>query len=196
MGDGDALAIGGNHFIHTARRNIDITAIVFNNNIYGMTGGQYSPTTPVGSITATSFYNSIEKPFDICDLSMSAGASFVARSTVYHVVLLEKLIEKALSKKGFSVVEAMTPCYTTFGRKNQKKSHLDMMKEYEKNAYQVNLKDKLTAEQKKGKYPIGVLKDEDYPEYCDVYDTIINKINGNLVIEKNLDEINKVGENE
>ena len=87
MGDGDALAIGGNHFIHAARRNIDLAAIVVNNNIYGMTGGQSSPTTPLDSRSTTAPYGHIEQPFPICELSMAAGASFVARSTVYHVTV-------------------------------------------------------------------------------------------------------------
>ena len=85
MGDGDSLAIGGNHFIHTARRNIELTAIIINNRIYGMTGGQYSPATPTGSISTTSSYGNIDQPFDISKMAEVAGAGFVARSTVYHV---------------------------------------------------------------------------------------------------------------
>ncbi len=118
MGDGDALAIGGNHFIHAARRNIDLTAIVVNNNIYGMTGGQSSPTTPLDACSATAPYGHIEQPFPICELAMAAGAAFVARSTVYHVTELDKLIEQAMRKKGFALVEAVSYCHTTFGRAN------------------------------------------------------------------------------
>ena len=103
MGDGDATAIGGNHFIHTARRNIDMTAIIINNNIYGMTGGQYSPTTPEGDKSTTSLWGNLERPFDICKLAMSSRTSFVARGTVYHVTMLDKLITRAIQKKGFSV---------------------------------------------------------------------------------------------
>jgi len=83
-GDGDATAIGGNHFIHAARRNIDLTVLVLNNNIYGMTGGQYSPTTPEGDFASTTPYGNIDEPFDICQLALGAGASFVARGTAFH----------------------------------------------------------------------------------------------------------------
>src|SRR3990172_4896047 len=107
MGDGDALAIGGNHFIHAARRNIDLTAIVVNNSTYALTGGQVSPTTPVGARTTTSWFGSIEPAFDVCRIAEAAGASFVARGTAYHVLELDKLITRAMQKKGFSVVEAI-----------------------------------------------------------------------------------------
>jgi len=93
MGDGDATAIGGNHFIHAARRNLNLTAIIINNSIYGMTGGQYSPTTPFGAKSTTSVYGHIEHAFSIAELAMTAGAAFVARSTVYHAELLDNLIE-------------------------------------------------------------------------------------------------------
>ena len=119
MGDGDALAIGGNHFIHAARRNIGITAIVVNNAIYGMTGGQYSPTTPLNGRATTAPYGNIEPPFPICDLAAAAGASYVARSTVYHALELDKFISEAIANDGFSVVEAVSYCHTTYGRLNK-----------------------------------------------------------------------------
>ena len=128
MGDGDALAIGGNHFIHAARRNIDLTAIIVNNNIDGMTGGQSSPTTPMDARSATAPYGHVEQPFPICELSMAAGASFVARSTVYHVTELDKLVERAMRKKGFAVVEAVSYCHTTFGRANNLRSPVENMR--------------------------------------------------------------------
>src|SRR5512137_344578 len=105
MGDGDALAIGGNHFIHAARRNIGITALVVNNSIYGMTGGQYSPTTPLDMRATTAPYGNVEPPFPVCDLAAAAGATYVARSTVYHVLELDKYLAQAISNEGFSVVE-------------------------------------------------------------------------------------------
>ncbi len=108
-GDGDATAIGGNHFIHAARRNIDITVLLYNNYIYGMTGGQCSPMTPIGSKASTAQDGNIEPSFNTSGLAIAAGASFVARTDVYHVQQLEKFISKALQKKGFSVVEIMTP---------------------------------------------------------------------------------------
>src|SRR5512139_1497850 len=127
MGDGDALAIGGNHFIHAARRNIDLTAIVVNNSIYGMTGGQYSPTTPRGSRATTTVYSNIEQDFRISELAVTAGAVFVGRGTVYHAKLLDSLIEKALLKKGFSVVEVIAHCHTQYGRQNRLGTAVEMM---------------------------------------------------------------------
>ena len=100
MGDGDAIAIGGNHFIHAARRNLNLTAIIINNSIYGMTGGQYSPTTPFGPQSTTSVYGHIEQAFSIAELAVTAGASFVARATVYHADLIDSLIEQAMEKRG------------------------------------------------------------------------------------------------
>ena len=106
-GDGDCTAIGGNHFIHAARRNIGITTIVMNNEIYGMTSGQYSPMTPKGFIGTTAPYGNLEPHFDLCELAKASGASYVARATSFHVPLLIDLIEKALQNDGFSVVEAI-----------------------------------------------------------------------------------------
>ncbi|MGB9976261.1 thiamine pyrophosphate-dependent enzyme [Thermovenabulum sp.] len=127
MGDGDGLTIGGNHFIHAARRNIDITAIISNNFNYGMTGGQVSGTTPERSVTSTSRFGSVEPPFDVVNLAIAAGASYVARATVYHVNLLEKYIKNAIMKKGFSVVDVINVCPTYFGRLNKMKTSVEMM---------------------------------------------------------------------
>ena len=98
-GDGDATAIGGNHFIHGARRNIDMTVILINNNIYGMTGGQYSPTTPEGARATTTPYGNIDRTFDICKLAIGAGATFVARTSAFHVQEAKTFISKALEHK-------------------------------------------------------------------------------------------------
>lgn len=110
MGDGDSIAIGGNHLIHAARRNIDITAIIINNMTYGMTGGQYSPTTPEQSKTKTSPYGSVEPTIDISKLAVSAGATFVAKYTTYHVKELEKGLLEALIHRGFSLIEVISAC--------------------------------------------------------------------------------------
>ena len=118
-GDGDCTAIGGNHFIHAARRNVDITTIVMNNNNYGMTSGQYSPMTPTGMLGTTAPYGNVERPFDLANLAIASGATFVARGTSYHVQLLGEMIEKALLNPGFSVVEAVVGCPTYYGRKNK-----------------------------------------------------------------------------
>ena len=112
MGDGDALAIGGNHFIHAARRNVDLTAIIFNNSVYGMTGGQQSPTTPINASTTTTPYGNLENPFDVVSLAIAAGATYVARWTTAHVRQLERSIKDALLHRGFSVVDVITGCPT------------------------------------------------------------------------------------
>ncbi len=115
-GDGDMLAIGGNHFIHAARRNIDVTVFVLNNFTYAMTGGQYSPTTPTCARAATAPYGNLERDFDICFMARATGAMFVARSTTYHVAHLKKMAKLALGKRGFSVVEIVSQCPTFYGR--------------------------------------------------------------------------------
>ena len=184
MGDGDALAIGGNHFIHAARRNIDMTAIVVNNNIYGMTGGQSSPTTPLDAFSATAPYGHIEQPFPICDLSMAAGASFVARSTVYHVTELDKLIERAMRKQGFSVVEVVSYCHTTFGRANDMKSPVLMMRKLKDNSTTVRAAEKLGEDVDEGKIVRGVFRDEDKPEFTELYDRVIEQAHGPLAPRK------------
>jgi len=129
-GDGDLIAIGGNHFIHAARRNMDITVICVNNFNYGMTGGQMGPTTPTRARTSTSPRGNLEHPFNVPNLAAAAGATYVARWTVLHARRLEKSIYKALLKPGFSVVEAISPCPTLYGRFNRKKYGTDMIEYY------------------------------------------------------------------
>jgi len=173
MGDGDALAIGGNHFIHAARRNIDLTAIVINNHIYGMTGGQYSPTTPTHMLASTAPYGNVEQPFPICELAKAAGAVFVARSTVYHAIELDRLIELAIRKRGFSVVEAVSYCHTTFGRLNKLGSPVDMMRSLKEQSITVEAAAKLSEAERREKIVRGVLLDRDCPEYTELYAEVI-----------------------
>ena len=176
MGDGDALAIGGNHFIHAARRNIGLTAIVVNNATYGMTGGQYSPTTPLGARAATAPYGHIEHPFPIAELAVTAGASFVARSTVYHVIELEKFIAQAIQKDGFALVEAVSYCHTTLGRINRWGRAPDMMRRLKEQSVTVRQAEKMSANDLKGKIVRGVLTDrQDMIEYTKLYDQIIER---------------------
>lgn len=185
MGDGDALAIGGNHFIHAARRNIDLTAIVVNNNIYGMTGGQSSPTTPLDARSATAPYGHIEPPFPICDLAMAAGASFVARSTVYHVTELDRLIERAIEKTGFSLVEAVSYCHTTFGRANNMKSPVAMMRQLKENSITLQAAQKQDGDDgDPARIVRGIFRDEDRPEFTELYDQVIELANGPLPTRK------------
>jgi 2-oxoglutarate ferredoxin oxidoreductase subunit beta len=172
MGDGDATAIGGNHFIHAARRNINITAIIINNNIYGMTGGQYSPTTPYGMKATTAPYRHIEHAFNIAELAVTAGAVFVGRGTVYHARLLDKLIEKALVKRGFGVVEIITHCHTQYGRRNRMGDAVAMMNWQKEHAVRIERAGDLSEEELKDKFTIGVLADRDLPIYTEQYDLV------------------------
>ncbi len=177
MGDGDALAIGGNHFMHAARRNIGLTAIIVNNSTYGMTGGQYSPTTPLGSRATTAPYGNIEQPLPVCETAIACGASYVARSTVYHAVELDRYIEQAIRKNGFSVVEAVSYCHTTFGRINKLGSAVDMMRQLKDNSITLSAatSGKLTPEERASKIVRGVLLDVDKPEYTALYDQLIER---------------------
>jgi 2-oxoglutarate ferredoxin oxidoreductase subunit beta len=172
MGDGDALAIGGNHFIHSCRRNIDMTAIVANNAIYGMTGGQYSPTTPHGKRGTTAPYGNVEHAFDCSALAVGAGATFVARTTVYHALEMERLIERALKHRGFSVVEVISNCYTSYGRMNQYASPVDMIRWMKENSVTVKAAEKLSPEEVEGKLTRGVIVERDLPEFIQVYDDL------------------------
>ncbi|MGD2143994.1 MAG: thiamine pyrophosphate-dependent enzyme [Anaerolineae bacterium] len=133
-GDGDLIAIGGNHFIHAARRNMDITVICANNFIYGMTGGQVGPTTPTGARASTSPWGNLEHPFNVPNLAAAAGATYVARWTALHARRMEKSMHRALLKPGFTLVEAITPCPTAFGRANREAYGRDMMAFYHENA--------------------------------------------------------------
>ncbi len=169
MGDGDATAIGGNHFIHAARRNLNLTAIVINNSIYGMTGGQYSPTTPYGSLATTSLYGNIEQAFSIAELAAMAGASMVSRGTVYHTKLLDDLIEKAIQKRGFSVVEVISHCHTQYGRRNKMGNAADMLLWQKNSAVRMEKARTLSHEEMKDKFSIGVLVDRDLPVYTEEY---------------------------
>jgi 2-oxoglutarate ferredoxin oxidoreductase subunit beta len=172
MGDGDAVAIGGNHFIHAARRNIDLTAIIVNNSVYGMTGGQYSPTTPYGMKSATTVYSNVEHAFSISELAVTAGAVFVGRGTVYHTKLLDNLMEKAFAKVGFSVVEIISHCHTQYGRMNRLGSAVEMMQWQRDHAVPVEKAARMKEEELKGKFKIGVLVDRDLRAYQDEYEKV------------------------
>ncbi|MBC8208132.1 MAG: 2-oxoacid:ferredoxin oxidoreductase subunit beta [Desulfobulbaceae bacterium] len=169
MGDGDATAIGGNHFIHAARRNINITAIIINNSTYGMTGGQYSPTTPYGSKSTTSVYGHVEHAFSIAELAVTAGASFVGRGTVYHASHLDKLIGQAITKRGFSVVEVISNCHVQHGRRNKLGGAVEMMQSFKNNAVTVGKAEKMTTEEMEDKFTIGILADIDKPISTEEY---------------------------
>lgn len=174
-GDGDCSAIGGNHLIHAARRNIDITTICFNNNIYGMTGGQYSPTTPTGDFGTTAPYGNIDKAFDLCSLVQGAGATYVARGTAYHAQPLIKLIENGINNRGFSFIEGVSVCPTYYGRKNKKGDAVKMLTFLKDNCVDKKVVDK-KPEMAEGKIVIGELYNNPMPEYTDCYQVIIDKL--------------------
>jgi 2-oxoglutarate ferredoxin oxidoreductase subunit beta len=172
MGDGDALAIGGNHFIHAARRNIDLTAIVMNNRIYGMTGGQFSPLSGFGTLATTAPYSNIDQGFDIARLAIAAGASFVARTTVFHVQQMTEIIRDAILHEGFSVVEILSQCPTYFGRKNREGGAVEMVR---------RMRDVTTPIGSKAKQDNpdlierGIFVQQERPEYCKEYDKIVER---------------------
>jgi 2-oxoglutarate ferredoxin oxidoreductase subunit beta len=117
-GDGDLFSIGLGHFAHAARRNIDMTVICVNNAIYGLTGGQDAPTTPVGAKTRTTPYGKISFPFNLSHVAISNGATFCARYTVYEFIQLAKVIGRAMKHQGFSFIEVISNCHVNFGRRN------------------------------------------------------------------------------
>lgn len=164
-GDGDASAIGGNHLIHAARRNIDLTLICYQNGNYGMTGGQYSPTTPTGQITMTSQTGHVERPFDLCKLAQAAGATYVARGTAYHFRELSDVIVRAVRHKGFSFVEAMSSCPTYAGRLNGMEAGVQALSYMRDHAVMGDS----TSSLKPGEYPIGILHESQAPEWLEVY---------------------------
>ncbi len=174
-GDGDATAIGGNHLIHAARRNINLTVLLYNNHIYGMTGGQVSPTTPRGDFATTAPYGGLENTFDIAGLTIAAGASYVARSTVYHAKLLEKVIEQAIQKKGFSLVEILSPCPTAYGKINKLGKGKDLILNQKQQAVRVEKAKTMSPDDLRGKEIIGVLADRELPEYITNYDKITSQ---------------------
>ena len=178
MGDGDAVAIGGNHFIHAARRNIDVTSIILNNSIYGMTGGQYSPTTPYGMKSSTTVYSNIEHDFNISELAVTAGAAFVGRGTVYQARLLDGLIEKAILKPGFSVVEVIAHCHTQYGRQNRLGTAVEMMEWQRDHAVTVEKAATMKSEELQDRIVIGVLVDKELPVYQDEYEKIRERAKG------------------
>jgi len=175
MGDGDALAIGGNHFIHAARRNIAMTAIVMNNKIYGMTGGQFSPLTGVGGMATTAPYSSIDREFDVVEMATAAGATFVARSTVYHAKQATDFLKQAILHDGFSVVEILSQCPTHYGRKNKKGSAVDMIDSYKDITTPIGSKAK---QENPDLIERGIFVDKDLPEYCAEYDLVLERAMG------------------
>jgi len=173
LGDGDCAAIGGNHFIHACRRNIDVTAIVYNNFNYGMTGGQVGPTTPLKAVTSTTSQGNLEPPFDLCRLAEAAGATYVARGAVYYVRELISLIERGIKHKGFSFIDVLTPCVTVFGRRNKLGSPGEIFKAQKDMTVSVEKAKNMSPDELNGKLIRGVLVEREAPEFTEEYDKLI-----------------------
>jgi 2-oxoglutarate ferredoxin oxidoreductase subunit beta len=163
-GDGDLTAIGGNHLIHAARKNIDLTVVLVNNGIYGMTGGQTAPTTPLGLTTITSPYGTMEHPLDISATIVAAGAPFVARWTTAHPRQLTRSIKKGLQKKGFALIEAISQCPVQFGRVSRLGKATDFLQHYKKNSISFSKASGLSREELAGRIVIGEFVDIEKPE--------------------------------
>jgi 2-oxoglutarate ferredoxin oxidoreductase subunit beta len=154
-GDGDLASIGGNHLIHAARRNVDMTVICANNLIYGMTGGQVTPTTPQGARTQTTPAGNLEPPFDLSRLVAAAGATYVARYSVWHIRPLIRSIKRALQHPGFAFIEVLSTCPTQFGRRNENASPIGMLRAMKESCVTVERARAMSAEELAGKTIIG-----------------------------------------
>ena len=176
-GDGDLFAIGGNHFIHAARRNIGIKVLCVNNLNYGMTGGQSGPTTPIDSITPTSPYGNIENPFNLVHLGAASGATYVARWTALHVRRLTLSLKKMLQKKGFSFIEVLSPCPEIYGRHNKMRSGLEMMSWFKRASVIENFSDPSKAEITAERIVVGEFVDREKLSYEKMLHEKISKIN-------------------
>ena len=170
MGDGDTAAIGGNHFIHAIRRNLDVTVILINNFTYGMTGGQVAPTTLKGLRGTTAPYGQFENPFDIAELAVAAGANYVARWSVFNYIQGINSIKKALQKEGFTLVEFLSPCPISFGRRNRMKTGPELLRWYQKITVPLAKAKKMKPEELEGKIIIGEFADRDRPGLAREYE--------------------------
>ncbi|MHC4608955.1 MAG: 2-oxoacid:ferredoxin oxidoreductase subunit beta [Planctomycetota bacterium] len=176
-GDGDLIAIGGNHFMHAARRNADLTVICVNNFNYAMTGGQVGPTTPIDAVGTTAPYGVCERPFNLPALAESCGAVYVARWTTYHVRQATKSMVEAMQKKGFTFVEIIAPCPTLYERRNRLGSGLDRMRWFKENSVIKNGADPRSCEIG-FQEPIvcGKFVDVDRPSLMDMMGAKLDKI--------------------
>jgi len=163
-GDGDLVAIGGNHLIQNARRNIEMVVLCINNGIYGMTGGQAAPTTPMGIRTTTTPYGTVENTFNISKLVIAAGASYVACWTAAHPRQLTNSIKKAIQKKGFAFIEVFSQCPIQFGRKTGVGSAVQMLEDYQKRSILMKEAAKLSEEELRDRIVVGELVDVEKPE--------------------------------
>ncbi len=172
-GDGDLVGIGLSHLIHAARRNLDITVIMVNNMVYGMTGGQVAPTTPLRAKTTTTPYGNIEYPLDATRLVTTAGASYAARWTTVHITQLKETMKKALRTRGFTFIEAVSQCPTAYGRKVGLKTAADMLRWFKKNSVPLKEAERMAEEELIGKIVVGEFVHRELPTFTDaVYEVI------------------------
>ncbi|WP_121626621.1 2-oxoglutarate ferredoxin oxidoreductase subunit beta [Poseidonibacter antarcticus] len=183
-GDGDGLAIGGNHTIHASRRNIDLNYIIINNFIYGLTNSQTSPTTPQGMWTVTMSKGNIDPTFDACKLVEAAGASFVARETMLDPKKLERILVKGFQHTGFSFIEVFSNCHVNLGRKNKMATAMANLEWIKSISVGKAKFEKLEPEEQVGKFPLGILKqDENAQEYCIAYNKVKEANRTNTMIQ-------------
>ncbi len=174
-GDGDCMAIGGNHLIHACRRNIDLTTLVVNNFTYGLTGGQFSPTTPGGSWAPTSPYGNIEPEFDIPKVAEASGATFVARATVGNLQHMTEMIRQGIAHKGMSVLELIANCHINWGRRNKHPDAPELIDWIRKRTITPQVAAKMTPEELRDKWVIGVLTRQERPEYTQVWAKVVER---------------------
>ncbi len=166
-GDGDLAAIGGNHLIHAARRNVGLAVFLVNNYIYGMTGGQVSPTTPYGVPTTTTPYDNAEYPLNIAELMAAAGANYVARWTTYHIRKLIAAMKEALQKSGFAFIEIISQCPVSYGRRVGLRDGVAFMEHFKENSVSVNKARNLSEKELEGKIVVGKLIERDRTEFTE-----------------------------
>ncbi len=171
-GDGDATSIGGNHLIHAARRNIDLTVVCINNDIYGMTGGQISPTSPEGSFATTAPYGSTDKPFNIAEVAKAAGASYVAKYTTNQPIQISNAIKEGLENKGFSFIEVISQCPTYYGRKNKIRTPVEMLHWIKENTVSIKEAESMSDEALEGKVITGVYINKPRKEYIEAMEDV------------------------
>lgn len=175
-GDGDIAGIGMNHLIHAARRNLELTVIMVNNFVYGMTGGQASPTTPYGAYTTSTPYGNIERPIKVAETIKAAGASYIARWTTYHVMKLKESIKRGLQKKGLAFIEVISQCPTQYGRRIGLRTAPKMLNWFRENSVSIKKSENMTPEELREKIIVGVLADIEQPGFADLYYTMLKRI--------------------
>jgi len=183
-GDGDLFAIGGNHLIHAARRNVDLKVVCVNNLIYAMTGGQTAPTTPGAVITSTNPYGTYDPSFNLPYLVEAAGAVYVARWTAFHVRQLARSMQEMFKKKGFSFIEVISPCPTLYQRRNKMGDGLDTMKFYkEVSKIKNGAPTSEVALSKSGEIVVGKFVDREREDYRDLMHDRFTEVLGDQYVE-------------